>query len=113
MSIQNLGRIALPTQDGLLFVRTEEIVRCEADGAYTTVYLLNRKRILISKNLKEIEQLLPNTVFFRAHNSHLVNLSHLLRYVRSDGGLLELIDGSTVYLARRKKELFLRSTLGN
>ena len=113
MSIHHLGRMALPTQDCLLFLKFEEIIRCEADGAYTQLFLIDGTRLLVSKNLKEIESQLPEDQFFRAHNSHIVNLQHLARYVRTDGGKLELADGSTVLLARRKREQFFKSAVGH
>ena len=101
-------RIALPALDGLLFIKIGDIVRCEANGSYTKIFLQNKEAILVSRNLKEYEEILSGKEFFRIHESHLINLSYLKKYVKGDGGQVILNDGSVLDVARRRKEEFLK-----
>lgn len=103
-----LTKIPLPASDGLLFIEVDDIIRCESERNYTHIYLAGKQKILVSKNLKEIEDLLTGNNFFRLHHSHLVNLNHINRYVRSDGGYVILSDASEVTIARSKKDEFLQ-----
>lgn len=100
--------ITLATADGLEFVALPDIVRLEAAGAYTTFHLKGGRKIMVSKNLKEYEQMLPAKHFFRLHNSHMVNLNEVRRMVKTDGGYAILSDGSTILISPRKKDEFLR-----
>jgi len=103
-----LRKIAIPTMDGLLFFNLSDIVHLEAQSNYTGVFFLDGSRLLASRTLKEFEDLLPPDVFFRAHHSHIINLQYIKRYIRGDGGQIEMQNGNYVDLARRKKEEFLR-----
>lgn len=102
-----LKKIAVPTADGFDFILIEDIVRCEAQGPYTRIYVKNSKRILVSKPLKDYEGLLPNDIFLRIHNSHLVNLNYIKKYNRGRGGYIEMDDGTTLEVATRRKDEFL------
>ena len=102
-----LKKIALPTLEGLDFILIEDIIRCEAQGAYTKIHISNSKKILVSKPLKDFENLLPEDIFFRIHNSHLINLNYIKKYNRGRGGLVELEDGSVLEVAARRKDEFL------
>ena len=104
---QALNKLALPTQEGLLFVQISEIIRCESDRNYTHFHLTSGRPVLVSKNLGEYDELLDTYNFFRVHNSHLVNLAHVRRYLRTDGGQLELTDGSIIDISRRRKDELL------
>lgn len=104
----NLQKIALPTLEGLYFVQIDDIIRCESDENYTTFFLKNKEKRVVSKTIKYFEELLSPYPFFRSHRSHLINLHHIKEYVRGDGGYIVMNDGSEVMLARRKKEEFLR-----
>jgi len=101
---KGFDKIALPTSDGLEFVEPEEIMHCESDSNYTYVYFKNGSKSLISKTLKEIEELLDGHGFIRVHHSHIVNLKHIRKYVRGSGGYLELVDGNSVSVSRSRKE---------
>ena len=103
-----LKKIAIPTQDGFEFVPVSDIVRCEAMGSYTRIYIRNSKKVLVSKPLKDYENLLPDDLFFRVHNSHLVNLNYIKKYNRGRGGVIELDDGSVIEVATRRKDEFLK-----
>lgn len=103
-----LKKIAVPTVDGFDFISIEDIVRCEAQGAYTKIHINDSKKILVSKPLKDYENLLPEDVFFRIHNSHLINLNYIKKYNRGRGGFVELDDGSVIEVATRRKDEFLK-----
>lgn len=104
-----LGKIGLPTSEGVTFVNVSDIIRCEASGNYTDFLFSNGKKILVSRTLKEFEELLIDSDFCRVHNSHLINMNHLLRYVRGKGGYVIMTDGTMVNVSIRKKEIFMRS----
>lgn len=101
-------KIALPTLDGLLFIELDEIIRCESAENYTNFYLKSGKKILVSKTIKYFEELLSDHNFFRVHRSHLINLDHIEKYVKGEGGYAIMSDESSVLISRRKKEPFLR-----
>ena len=73
-------KIALPTLDGIIFLKIQDIVRCESDNNYTNIYSINGKRIVVSRTLKEYDEMLSPFRFFRIHKSHLINLAYLARY---------------------------------
>lgn len=101
------SKIGLPVSDGLFFVKTDDIIRVEAKGNYTQVYLVEDKNIIATKKLKDIECLLPVPHFIRVHNSWIVNNKHLKKYYRGKSSYLEMDDGSTVPVSIRKKGDFL------
>ncbi len=97
-------RIALPVGQELVFVEVAEILYCESDGSYVSVFLQQQnKPILLSKSLREFEELLNNPAFFRAHNSYLVNLKQVQKIVRTDGGEIVMRNGKSLPVARAKK----------
>ncbi len=106
------ARIALPTLTGFLFVPIKDIVRCESDNTYTTFFTLDKRKIIVSKTLKECERMLADYRFFRVHNSHLINLDYITEYVKGEGGLVKMTDGSHVDVSRRRKEEFLKQLKG-
>lgn len=103
---EKLRQIALPTLHGYNFVEIKNIIRFEADGSYTKVFLLNDEmdQILLSHNLKFFEELLQSERFFRAHHSHLINLNQIKKYMKGTGGYVVMKDGSTVNIASRRRE---------
>lgn len=100
-------RIALPVGQELIFVEVADIVFCESEGSYATFHLKagndRLEKIIVSKSLREIEELLNNPAFFRAHNSFLVNLRHVQKIVRTDGGEIIVPGGRSLPVARAKK----------
>lgn len=100
-------KIALPSSDGLIFINVQDIIRCQADGSYTHFFFKDHKKILVSKKIKEYEELLGPYNFVRVHHSHLINLNEVTKYVRGDGGYVVMSDGETVYVSKRKKEDFM------
>ena len=99
---EEFPRLAIATQEGVVFFNIREIVRCEANSNYTTFYLNEGKKFISSKTLKEYEKLLEEYPFFRVHKSHLVNLNYILNF---SGTSLILKNGHTVEVSRRKKKM--------
>ena len=97
-------KIALPYKDGYEFVEVSHIIYCQAEGAYTKVFLDNKKYILVSKSLGDIEELLPPDIFQRIHHSTVVNLHYITHFVRSDGGYVKLQTGEQLTVSKSKKE---------
>ncbi|WP_317900178.1 LytR/AlgR family response regulator transcription factor [Aurantibacillus circumpalustris] len=104
----NKGIIELSVKDGIIFIRQEKIVRLEASGSYTVFFMDNDIKHLVSKSMKEYEALLDPTVFFRCHNSHIINLKMVAKFNNNNGYFAELTNGSVVEIARRSKDLFLQ-----
>lgn len=101
-------KIALPTSEGIEFYELSDILRCEADRAYCVFHMLNKKRIMVSKSLKEYEDILAEANFFRVHKSNMINVKHVTKYLKGKGGFVQLVDGSLVAVAVRKKEEFFQ-----
>lgn len=101
-------KVALPTLHGYELVSLHSIVVCESNSNYTNIQLNDGKRLLISRTLKEIEELLDMPNFFRVHNSFLVNLQYAVRYIKGEGGSLVLSNEITVPVSRAKKEELLK-----
>ncbi len=100
-------KIAIPNMGGLTFVSMTDIVRLEAKGAYTEIFINDGKTYLVSRNLKEYENMLPETMFSRVHNTHIVNLQFIKRYQRGNGGTIEMENGAEIEVAVRRREAFL------
>ncbi|TDB58670.1 LytR/AlgR family response regulator transcription factor [Arundinibacter roseus] len=98
-------KIALPTTMGLEYVNVADIIRCESDSNYTRIFLKDPVPTLICRTLKEVEELLEGANFARVHHSYLINLDHLRKYVRSDGGYVVMSDGSEVAVSRSRKDV--------
>jgi len=101
------NKIALPTSEGLVFVKLSDIIRCEAEDNYTHFYLVGGEHFLVSKTIKYFEELLTDQDFFRIHQSHLININHIAEYHKGEGGYAIMSDDSSVIISRRKKEAFL------
>lgn len=97
-------KVALPTLEGLLFIKVEEISHCTSENNYTHIYSVKGERFLISKTLKEIEGLISDERFLRVHHSHLVNLMYIREYHKGKGGSLVLDDGTMIPVSRSKKQ---------
>jgi len=100
-------KIVLKTSESIHIVKVSEIVRCESDHNYTTFHFTNHKPILVSKTLKEFDDLLSDQGFFRTHQTHLININRISRFDKAFGGELIMEDGSRVPVSKRKRdELF-------
>jgi two-component system, LytTR family, response regulator len=98
------SRIALPTNDGMEFFKLKDIVRCEADRAYCKFHLVDGRKIHISKPMSEYQEILTQAKFIKVHKSSIVNMEHILKYLKGKGGELVMTDGSLVNVAIRRKE---------
>ena len=97
-------KIVLRNSDAIFIVKVSEIIHCKADAAYTHFFLTGDREILVSKRLKEYEELLSPFHFVRVHHSHLVNLNKVIRFDKADGGMLVLEGEISVSVSQRKKE---------
>lgn len=108
----HFSRISLSTQDGLVILHVNEIIYCEASGTYTLFFLKNKEKIIVSKTLKEYEELLKDHHFLRVHNSFLINLDEVKKYIKGDGGSVIMSNGDEVFVSKRRKEEFLTALNG-
>ncbi len=99
-----LHKVVLPTQEGFDVVEVKDIVRCEADDNYTHIYLAGGPKLLVSRTLKEFEEMLHDKDFLRIHQSHLINAAHVQRYIKGRGGYVKMSDDSIIEVSRRKKD---------
>jgi two-component system LytT family response regulator len=102
--VDNFKRIALSTSDGIHLFEVSDIIRCEAKVNYTEFFIKNHKPLLISRTLKEYEEMLTEHGFERVHQSHLINLSYLKSYIKSDGGYVIMADNTNIPIAQSKRE---------
>lgn len=102
-------KIALPVGDAMQFMQPDEIIRCESDSNYTHIFLANGKKITMAKTLKEVEENINGSPFFRVHQSHLVNLNHISKYIKGDNAYIVMKDGTQIGISRNKKEAFLET----
>jgi len=105
-------RLTLPTFEGFKFVNIKDVVRCESDSNYTNFYLNTGELILVTRTLKEYEEILAELDFIRVHQSNLVNIKYIDRYIKGDGGTIVMVDGSEVEVSRRRKDDFLKKMVG-
>jgi two-component system LytT family response regulator len=101
-------RLVLKTQESVHVIDLDKIIRCEADRNYTSFYLVDHKKILVSKTLKDYETLLTGHNFLRVQQSHLVNLDFVDRYDKANGGTVIMKDGSEVPISPAKRDIFFR-----
>jgi two-component system, LytTR family, response regulator len=102
-------KIAVPTSEGFELVLADQVIRCEADNNYTHFFLKNNLKITACRTLKEIEEQVQDFRYFlRVHNSHIVNLNEVSKYIRGEGGYLVMSDGSNVNVSKSRKDSLLK-----
>lgn len=104
-----LGKIAISSLTSIDLINVDDILFCEASANNTVVYLTNNKKIVATKNLKEYEDLLAGHRFFRIHHAYLVNLKHVAKYIKGEGGSVILSNQKELEVSRRKKQDFLNA----
>ena len=106
ISNKDLGKkqLAISTLEGIYFASLDEIIHVDADSSYTKIFLTTGDMIMSSKPLKYFEELLEDYDFVRVHQSHIINLKHIRRYVRGDGGQVIMMNGAEIEVSRRKKD---------
>jgi len=107
-SKNNYNKIAISLSDKTIFVKPEDIIYCKSSGNYTEMFLKNNEKELVSKKLKDIEELINNDDFCRVHNSYLVNIKHIKEFVKKDGQYLVLENGTSIPISRLKKVSLLQ-----
>ena len=95
-------RLAIPVSDGMEYLNPKDIIRIEADRSYSWFFVTGNRKMLVSKHLKEFQELLGDRYFFRPHNSHLVNLKYVRKYLRKEGGYIEMSDGAVIPVSRNR-----------
>ena len=100
-------KIALPQREGYEFVDVSSIIYCQAEGAYTKVFINDKKPMLISRTLGDVEELLSPEMFQRIHHSSLINVTFISQFIRSDGGYVVLKNGEKLSVSKAKKEMLM------
>jgi two-component system, LytTR family, response regulator len=103
-----VSRIALPTMEGLQLIPIDSIISCTSSSNYTILSLKENQKLVVSRTLKEIEEMLDEHTFLRVHHSYLVNLNEIRKYIKGEGGSLIMSDGSSVDVSRSKKEQLMK-----
>ena len=107
LNFNSLGKkITVNTDGKILFLETDEILYAESDGNYSTIFLTNGQKIVLTKKLKEVYTLMPKESFFRIHNSYVVNLSQIKEFLKTDGYVI-LKTNHKIPVSRQKKSDFL------
>ena len=101
-------KMTISTSDGLEFFEIGSIIRIESSSNYSKIFFKDGKSILVTKLLKDFEEILLPYRFFRIHNSHLINLNYIKKYIRGDGGQVIMENNEVIDVSRRKKEEFLK-----
>lgn len=101
-------KISIPTVNGFVFVQVTDILRCQSDINYTTIFLKDKQKITVAKTLKEFEELLTDYNFFRVHNSHLINLTYIKSYNKGKGGIVTMTDQTEIEVSTRRKDDLLK-----
>jgi two-component system, LytTR family, response regulator len=104
-------KIALPTLDEIILVKIKDIVHCQSESNYTTIYMPKGEKIVVTKTLKDFDEMLTPFGFFRIHQSHLINMDYVQKYVKGDGGAVIMENGLSIEVARRRKDAFLEQLL--
>lgn len=100
-------KIAIPDMEGLSFILMDDIIHLESDGNYTVIHTMGGKKLVSSRSLTEYDEILSDEHFFRIHRSHLINLVHIKKYYRGEGGYVVMSNDSQIEVSRRKKNEFL------
>jgi len=105
---ENNTVLSFRTQESVEFVKSQDVIRIKGEGNYSTIFVKNGQKIVVSKNLKQLQEQLPVDSFLKTHKSHIINPTHIVRFIKTAGGYFEMIDQSTVPVSRRKKETILK-----
>ena len=104
---QGQKKIGISSEEGIVFEEIDNIMYLIAHGNYTAIYLKGGRKEMSSKSLKEYEDLLPESIFCRVHNSNLINLNYIKKYHKGRGGYIEMDDSTLIEVAQRRKDEFL------
>lgn len=101
-------KILVPTINGFELLPIIDIIRCQSDINYTTIFMKDKQKLVVAKTLKEFEEMLEEYNFFRVHNSHVVNLAYVKNYNKGKGGSINMIDGTEIEVSTRRKDDFIK-----
>ena len=107
-NINQESKIAVPTWEGLEFILIKNVVRIESSSNYSRIFFIHRESLLVTRQLKEFEEMLTPYRFCRVHNVHLINLNYVKKYIRGEGGSVVMENGDEIDVSRRKKDDFLK-----
>jgi two-component system LytT family response regulator len=107
-------KLVLPSAEGMVFVDVDDIIYLQASSNYTTFFTASKGKILVSKSMGDFEEILTANNFFRIHNSNLINLAKIEKFIKGDGGTVIMSNKMELEVSRRKKEEFIKKleTLG-
>jgi len=105
---ERIKKLMVPTQAGLELINIDDIIRCKGEGSYACFFLTSNKKVMVSKPLKGFESALEGHHFFRIHQTHLVNLKYVEKYIKGRGGALIMKDGSELDVSRHRKDELLK-----
>ncbi len=108
---KRFNKLALPSQEGVYLVNVDDVICCEADNNYTHFFLVGGIKYLVSRTLKEFDDILSNRQFCRVHKSYLINLNHVVKYVQGEGGYVILTEKHKIDVSRRRKDELLKRLL--
>ena len=103
-----INKVALPTMEGLQMIAVDSIISCASDRNYTVLMLKDKQKIIVSRILKDIEEMLEDYSFLRVHHSYIVNLNEINKYIKGEGGYVIMNDGSSIDVSRSRKEILLK-----
>ena len=106
---KNPTRIPIPSSDGLQFLNLDDIIYLEANNNYTSIFLTTGQKFVVSRTLKDFEDLLPTDIFIRIHHSNIINKTLIEKYIRGDGGQVVMRNGIVLDVSKRKKTDFLQA----
>ncbi len=101
------NKVVIPTSNGLEIIHVNDIIRLQAEQSYTWIFLDDKSKILSTLYLKKMESILTSFSFIRIHRTHTINIHHIKKYLKKNGGEVHLSDGSIIGVSRRKKEAFI------
>ena len=103
------NKIAVPTAEGFELIPADQVLYFEANNNYTHIFQHNKNKLIACRTLKEMEEQIHDFSFFiRVHNSYMVNLNEVIKYVRGEGGYLVMSDGSAINVSRSRKNSLLK-----
>ena len=105
---QSFDKIALPSAEGVALMEISNILYLKSDGNYSLFFTADGEKIIVSKTLKEFEQILPKEIFIRVHNSYIINVQFVKKVLKEDGGYAQLSNDEKIPISRRKKDAFLK-----
>jgi two-component system LytT family response regulator len=107
------GKIPVPDCDGIELVSPDEIIYCKSDSNYCELNLIGNRKILASKTLRYFGEILPEDIFIRIHKSYLVNLKHVKKYMKREGGELLMVNNDCIPVSRNHRDEILKLIRSN